>query len=97
MDPSLPSAPVRSSEFHSHSSRPVANLLRLKRPGSESPRQGGAVKPFCRQLVCTTLGRIVPSTDHPGNESFDGEIAWFLVYERPLADLELKRVLDDLQ
>jgi len=31
------------------------------------------------------------ATDHPGRESFDGELTRFLVYERPLTNDELER------
>lgn len=43
------------------------------------------------------IGQERDATNHPGKESFDGEIARFLVYERPLADDELKRTLSRLK
>lgn len=36
------------------------------------------------------IGQERDATNHPGKESFHGEIARFLIYERPLSDSELK-------
>ncbi len=38
------------------------------------------------------IGTERDATNHPGSESFDGEIARFLIYERPLTDDELSDV-----
>lgn len=38
------------------------------------------------------IGQERDATNHPGAESFDGEIARFLIFERPLSDAELKTV-----
>jgi hypothetical protein len=43
------------------------------------------------------IGQERDATNHPGKESFDGEIARLLVYQRPLTHVELKRVIDHLQ
>jgi hypothetical protein len=43
------------------------------------------------------IGQERDAVDHPGKESFDGEIARFLVYERPLTSEELARDLDQLR
>lgn len=37
------------------------------------------------------------AVNHPGRESFDGEMARFLIYERPLSDLELQQTIANLQ
>ncbi|MDO7172377.1 ThuA domain-containing protein [Mariniflexile sp. AS56] len=42
------------------------------------------------------IGQERDATNHPGAESFDGEIARFLIFERPLSDKELKEVSDYL-
>ena len=42
------------------------------------------------------IGQERDATNHPGKESFDGELARFLVYERPLTGDELKQNLDYL-
>jgi len=44
-----------------------------------------------------TIGQERDATNHPGKESFDGEIARFLIYERPLTDVELKETLTQLR
>jgi hypothetical protein len=43
------------------------------------------------------IGQERDATNHPGRESFDGEIARFLIYERPLTDAELKETLTQLK
>ena len=42
------------------------------------------------------IGQERDATNHPGAESFDGEIARFLIYERPLSDKELHTVIEYL-
>ena len=39
------------------------------------------------------IGQERDATNHPRAESFDGEIARFLIYERPLSDDEFKMVM----
>lgn len=43
------------------------------------------------------IGQERDATNHPGKESFDGEIARFLMYDRPLRDSELEQTLKDLK
>ncbi len=43
------------------------------------------------------VGQERDATNHPGKESFDGEIARFLLYQRPLTGDELKQALDYLK
>jgi hypothetical protein len=43
------------------------------------------------------IGQERDATNHPGQESFDGELARFLVYERPLADGELRQTMAHLK
>jgi len=43
------------------------------------------------------IGQERDATNHPGKESFDGDIARFLVYERPLANDELEQTLEYLK
>jgi len=43
------------------------------------------------------IGQERDATNHPGRESFDGEIARFLLYERPLTRGELQQTLDRLK
>ena len=43
------------------------------------------------------IGQERDATNHPGRESFDGEIARFLMYDRPLTDAELRQTLTRLK
>jgi hypothetical protein len=43
------------------------------------------------------IGQERDATNHPGKESFDGELARFLVFERPLTDDELRQTMDSLK
>lgn len=43
------------------------------------------------------LGQERDATEHPGQESFDGELARLLIYERPLSDDELRQAVDALR
>ncbi|MFT5905625.1 MAG: hypothetical protein ACI9E1_001224 [Cryomorphaceae bacterium] len=43
-----------------------------------------------------TIGQERDAIEHPGFESFDGEISRFLIYERPLTDEELKEAIKHL-
>ena len=43
------------------------------------------------------IGQERDATNHPGRESFDGEITRFLMYERPLTDVELRETLAHLK
>jgi hypothetical protein len=42
------------------------------------------------------IGQECDATNHPGAESFDGEIARFLIYERSLTDMELDAMMHAL-
>jgi hypothetical protein len=43
------------------------------------------------------VGQERDAIQHPGHESFDGEIARFLIWERPLADAELAAAMERLR
>ena len=43
------------------------------------------------------IGQERDATNHPGHESFDGEITRFLVYERPLKRSELATLIEGLK
>jgi len=43
------------------------------------------------------IGQERDAIQHPGKESFDGEIARFLLWNRPLTDAELKAVFDGVR
>jgi len=43
------------------------------------------------------IGQERDATNHPGKESFDGELARFLIYERPLSNDELQQDMESLK
>jgi hypothetical protein len=43
------------------------------------------------------IGQERDAIEHPGHESFDGEIARFLIWDRPLTDQELPQAMSSLQ
>ena len=43
------------------------------------------------------IGQERDAIQHPGKESFDGEIARFLLWNRPLSDAELKTVFETVR
>jgi len=43
------------------------------------------------------IGQERDATNHPGKESFDGELARFLIYERSLTNAELQQSMDSLK
>lgn len=43
------------------------------------------------------IGTERDATNHPGSESFDGEIARILIYERPLSDQEMEEIMQQLK
>ena len=49
--------------------------------------------PMCSQVDPVVNHDWNEDESHPGAESFDGEIARFLIYEKPLSDHEFKKVV----
>lgn len=43
------------------------------------------------------IGQERDATEHPGHESFDGDIARFLLWDRPLGDAELRAAVSQLE
>lgn len=43
------------------------------------------------------IGQERDAVNHPGKESFDGELTRFLIYERPLSAKEMQQALDHLK
>ena len=43
------------------------------------------------------IGQERDAVEHPGKESFDGEIARFLIWQRPLDDAEIRKTVATLQ
>lgn len=46
---------------------------------------------------CMTIGQERDAIQHPGHESFDGEIARFLIWDHPLDDAALQKAITALQ
>jgi hypothetical protein len=63
--------------------------------------QAAASKPFPVNPKANSsklaIGQERDATNHPGRESFDGELARFLIYERSLSDDELRKTMDSLK
>ncbi len=63
--------------------------------------QAVASKPFPLNPAANSsklvIGQERDATNHPGKESFDGELARFLIYERPLKNNELQQAIETLK
>ena len=63
--------------------------------------QAVASKPFPVNPAANSsklaIGQERDATNHPGRESFDGELARFLIYDRPLGNDELQQDMDSLK
>jgi hypothetical protein len=65
----------------------------------EEPAQLAEVGVEPRELLryVRAIGQERDAINHPGKESFDGEIARFLMWDRPLDDAELAKTLATLR
>jgi hypothetical protein len=68
---------------------PIEAFINTPRPRASSPFPVATAADPSRLAI----GQERDATNHPGKESFDGEIARFLLYERPLTDEELRQTL----
>ena len=63
--------------------------------------QAVASKPFPVNPAANSsklaIGQERDATNHPGAESFEGELAHFLIYDRPLTNDELKQTMESLK
>ena len=63
--------------------------------------QAVASKPFPVNPAANSsklaMGQERDAINHPGGESFDGELARFLIYDRPLTDDELHQTMESLK
>jgi hypothetical protein len=66
-------------ELFVNGAKPVASKPILVNPKANSSKMA--------------IGQERDATNHPGHESFDGELARFLVWERPLSDQEFEKML----
>ena len=72
---------------------PIEVFINTPRPAASEPFP---VNPDANSSKLA-VGQERDAVNHPGKESFDGELARFLIYERPLTDDELKQTLDQLK
>jgi hypothetical protein len=70
-------------ELFSNSAKPVATADFPVNPKANPSRM--------------TIGQERDAIQHPGHESFDGEIARFLIWDRPLGDAELAAAISSLR
>jgi hypothetical protein len=70
-------------ELFSNRAKPVATAVFPVNPKANPSRMA--------------IGQERDAIQHPGVESFDGEIARFLIWDRPLADAELAAAMDRLR
>ena len=70
----------------------VVDLELFVNAASAVDRQSVPVNPHANPSKMA-IGQERDAINHPGKESFHGEIARFLVYERPLTDTELSRMM----
>jgi len=68
--------------LYAHNAKPVA--------------EGTAIVDASADPSRMTIGQERDAIEHPGFESFDGEIARFLIWERPLDDAELAAAMEEL-
>lgn len=93
--------PLKENRYHVVAGRMGAGTGKVRIEVFIDRPQPVAGKPFPVNPAANSsklaIGQERDATNHPGRESFDGEIARFLVYERPLANDELSKTLKHLQ
>lgn len=70
--------------------------LFVNRSGAPLARETFPVNPSANPSKMA-IGTERDASNHPGHESFDGEIARFLIYERPLSDTEVVGTFEALR
>ena len=93
--------PLQENQYHVVAGRMGAGTGKVQIEVFINKPQPVASKPFPVSPAANSsklaIGQERDATNHPGRESFDGEIARFLVYERPLKDDELEKTLAHLK
>ena len=93
--------PLKENQYHVVAGRMGAGTGEVQIEIFINKPQPVASKPFPVSPEANSsklaIGQERDATNHPGKESFDGEIARFLVYERPLTDDELEKTLSHLK
>jgi len=93
--------PLKENQYYVVVGRMAAGTGQVKIEVFIDDPQPVACKPFPVNLTANSsklaIGQERDATNHPGKESFDGEFARFLIYERPLTNDELKQTLEHLK
>jgi hypothetical protein len=93
--------PLEPNRFYVLAGRMGAGTgeVRIEAFVSDSTPAASAAFPVNQQANSSkfAIGQERDATNHPGQESFDGELARFLVYERPLKDDELRQTMAHLK
>lgn len=92
---------LETGKFHLVGGRMAAGVgtvaLELFHNAAEPVATGDAPVDPAANPSKMTIGQERDAIEHPGYESFDGEIARFLIWERPLEDAELEQALEYLK
>lgn len=92
---------LETGKFHVIGGRMAAGTgkakLELFAEGAEPVATGEAPVDPASNPSKMTIGQERDAIEHPGHESFDGEIARFLLWERPLTDEELADTMAELR
>ena len=93
--------PLQENRYYVVAGRMGAGTGEVKIEAFINDAEPVASKPFPVNPAANSsklaIGQERDATNHPGRESFDGEIARFLIYERPLTDAELRQTLTHLK
>jgi len=93
--------PLQESRYYVVAGRMGAGTGQVKIEAFINDVKPVASKPFPVNPAANSsrlaIGQERDATNHPGRESFDGEIARLLIYERPLTDAELRQTLAHLK
>lgn len=93
--------PLKENRYYVIAGRMGAGAGEVKIEVFINDTKPAASKPFPVNPAANSsrlaIGQERDATNHPGRESFDGEIARFLIYERPLTDAELQQTLTRLK
>jgi hypothetical protein len=93
--------PLKENQYHVVAGRMGAGAGEVQIEVFINAPRPAASKPFPVNPAANSsklaIGQERDATNHPGKESFDGELARFLIYERPMTDAELKETMERLK
>lgn len=100
-NPQLLGSVLETGKFHIIGGRMAAGTgtvkIELFANGTKPVATGEAPVDPAANPSKMTIGQERDAIEHPGHESFDGEIARFLIWERPLNEKELAAAMSALQ